>query len=257
MPTDTEILQAARSINKSCPDIARNELLDRVKQDNGWDISNKQVKKVIFQYGLEGDKEPFAPSSATDPHANPPQLPPNALEAQQKYKDESTRMFRLYGRGDYDFGVSPNADQQIKIDIMHERLLKAGSPGPFDQSSKDFLGSAWPLQEMYNSYWAAAQKTKGAVTKEDVGRQLEAEYGVNPLPYVKEPTAELVERRGAIYKEGMMKIKQLMLEKAEVRQYIKVDGRGIPIWDEAVNGEFTMLVVKINKGDGLMEYGTV
>ncbi len=252
LPIDIEILKAARLIYRRNPELPRNDLLEKVKQDNSWDISNKDIKKLLTQYPLDTDTEPAPPSAS--PYSNPPQLPPNALAAQQRYKDDSTRMFKLYGRGEHDYGVSPNSDQQIKIDIMHERLLKAGCPGPFNQESQDFIGTAWPLQELFNCYWAAAQKTGGLVTKEDVGRQLEAEYGINPLPYFKEPTIAEAEKRRAVYKEGMMKIKRKMMKTPEGRGYIPVDGRGNPVWDEAVNGEFTMLVVKINKGNGLTEY---
>jgi len=247
LPSDTDILRAARALHSQSPQISRNELCLKLKQDNNWDtVSNKQIKKILAEYRLDGNAEP----------APPPALPANALAAQHRYKDESTRLFRLYGRGEYDFGVSPNADQQIKIDIMHERLLKAGCPGPFEPDSKAFVGSAWPLQNMYEFYWAAAQKTSGAVTREDVGRQLEAEYGVNPLPYLKEKSAAEIEEQKAVYKEAALKMKRELL-KTEARPYIKTDARGEPLWDESIDGEFVVLVVKINKGDGLTEYNQV
>ncbi|KAI1608819.1 hypothetical protein EDD36DRAFT_94440 [Exophiala viscosa] len=245
LPNDTDILRAARALHSQSPQISRNELCVKLKQDNNWDtVSNKQIKKVLAEYGLDGNAEP----------APPPALPANALAAQQKYKDESTRLFRLYGRGKYDFGVSPNSDQQIKIDIMHQRLLDAGCPGPFDPASKAALGNAWPLQDMYEFYWAAAQKTGGAVTREDVGRQLEAEYGVSPLPYLKEQSLAEIEARKAKFKEAALKLKRELLRTPEGRTYIKTNARGEPLWDESIHGEFVVLVVKINKGDGLTEY---
>lgn len=175
---------------------------------------------------MEGDAEP----------APPPQLPENPLAAQQRYKDESTRIFRLYGRGEHDFGVSPNSEQQIKIDIMHQRLLDAGCPGPFDQATKDTIGSAWPLQDMFRFYWAAAQKTNGAVTREDVGRQLEAEYGVNLLLYWKEPSLAEVEARKAAHKKGSLEVKRELLKTPGARTYIKTNARGEPLWDEDIHG---------------------
>lgn len=41
----------------------------------------------------------------------------DALVAQQRYGDGSTRGFKLYSRRLHDFGPSPNADQCIKIDV--------------------------------------------------------------------------------------------------------------------------------------------
>ena len=46
-----------------------------------------------------------------------PSLPKDAYAAQAKYYDESTRYFILYGRGEYDYGITPNADSQVKIKV--------------------------------------------------------------------------------------------------------------------------------------------
>ncbi|KAK4945778.1 hypothetical protein LTR10_015126 [Elasticomyces elasticus] len=142
-PSDTEILRAARAIRSQFPQISRNELFIKLKQSNNWDaVSNKQIKKLLSEYGLDGSAEP----------APPPALPANALAAQQRYKDESIRIFRLYGRGE---------------------------------------------------------------------------------------------------------LKRELLRTPEGRTYVKTNTRGEPLWDESINGEFVVLVVKINKGDGLTEYGPV
>jgi len=54
-----------------------------------------------------------------------------------------------------------------------------------------------------------------------------------------------------------MDMKRAMLKQPEARKYIPVDARGEPVWDEKKNGQFVVLVVRINKGDGLTEYGQV
>lgn len=43
----------------------------------------------------------------------------------------------------------------------------------------------------------------------------------------------------------------------EARAYVPVDGNGEPAWDESINGEFALIVVKIDKGSGLTEFGRV
>lgn len=43
----------------------------------------------------------------------------------------------------------------------------------------------------------------------------------------------------------------------EARKYIPVDEKGEPIWREEVNGEFVVIVMKIDKGRGLNEFGRV
>lgn len=52
-----------------------------------------------------------------------------------------------------------------------------------------------------------------------------------------------------------MKMQRQMLKHSEGRKYIPVDARGEPIWNEAKNGEFCVLLVKIDKGRGLQEFG--
>ena len=126
IPSDQEVLDAFLKAQEECPDLGRNEVLAKVKSANGWSISNRHLKKVI-----DPDRALKVPVARS-----PIALPSYALAAQQKYKDESTRSFKLYGRGEYEDGVSPNGDQQIKIDIMHQRLLDAKCPGPMDDITK-------------------------------------------------------------------------------------------------------------------------
>lgn len=82
-------------------------------------------------------------------------------------------------------------------------------------------------------------------------------YGVNPIPYLPNLSPEQVEMRKAEYKRGAIQLKRELLKTPEGRQHVRVDRRGEPVWDEAVNGEFVVLVVKTNKGDGLTEFGRI
>jgi hypothetical protein len=56
-----------------------------------------------------------------------------------------------------------------------------------------------------------------------------------------------------MHKRESMKLKREMLKHAEGRRIIPGDAQSEPVWDEAKNGQFVVLVVKINKGDGLTE----
>ncbi|KAF2491925.1 hypothetical protein BU16DRAFT_564406 [Lophium mytilinum] len=175
-------------------------------------------------------------------------------QTQQKYKDESIRCFKIYSRGPYDFGVTPNADMALKIDIAHNRMVKFGRPSGVD--AEIAIGSSWPMQTLWEYYWAAAQMA--GVAKEDVGRQLDAEYGVNPIPFLKKATPEQVEARKATFKIKSMKmLREMWNGVPEAREVIPVDSFGEPIWDESKNGEFVLIVVKIDKESGLKEFGSV
>lgn len=82
-------------------------------------------------------------------------------------------------------------------------------------------------------------------------------YGVDPVPHVPKLTNAQIARQKAEFKKNSMAMKRKMLEQPEGRKYIPADENGEPIWDEKKNGQFVVLVVKINKGDGLTEYGEV
>lgn len=130
---------------------------------------------------------------------------------------------------------------------MHERLLNAGCPGPFSDADAESIGKAWLPQDMLAWYWAAAQQTGGLVTREDCGRQLAAEYGVDALAFYVEPIErEKVERRRR-FKEESMRLKREMLKTGRGKWYIPTDARGEPVWNEAVNGQYVVVVEKIAK----------
>ncbi|KAK4539929.1 hypothetical protein LTR36_009971 [Oleoguttula mirabilis] len=84
-------------------------------------------------------------------------------------------------------------------------------------------------------------------------------YGVNPIPYLPPPPAPAeLEARKAEFRASSMAMKREMLVKlSDARAYIPVDARGELVWSEAEHGEFAVLVVKIDKGRGLQEFGSV
>jgi len=115
-PSDDDIVQAVRAINAQNPAIGRAKLLAQLKSDHNWALSDNRLKKILDQHDLKRVAE-VPKASATI------QIPPNAFAAQQRYKDDGTRCFKLYGRGEYDYGVSPNADMAIMIEVSsHIRI---------------------------------------------------------------------------------------------------------------------------------------
>lgn len=163
-PSDDDIINAVRVINADNPAIGRAKLLSQLKAENSWALSDNRLKKLLDQHALKR----VAEVSKSGIH-----IPVDALAAQERYKDDSRRHFKLYGRGEYDYGVTPNSDMGILIELCHKRLLKQGAPGPYDGATAQAIAESQELQLIYNYYWAAAQKV--GLTKEDVGRQLQAE----------------------------------------------------------------------------------
>ncbi|KAF2832327.1 hypothetical protein CC86DRAFT_366155, partial [Ophiobolus disseminans] len=141
------------------------------------------------------------------------------------------------------------------IGICHDRLCKLGAPGPYTKSKAEAVAKSQELLDIFNYYWAAAQKIE--LSKEDVGRQLQAEYGVDVLPHIPTLTKSQIAHQKAEFKRNSMAMKRQMLKQPEARRVIPVDAKGEPIWDEKQNGQYVVMVTKINKGDGLTEYGNV
>jgi hypothetical protein len=82
-------------------------------------------------------------------------------------------------------------------------------------------------------------------------------YGIDPTSWLLVMTQIQIEHCKAVYNKDSLRMKREMLKHPESRPYIPVDKHGEPIWDEKINGQYTVLVVKINKGDGLTEYGEI
>ncbi|KAI4869399.1 hypothetical protein F4820DRAFT_407288 [Hypoxylon rubiginosum] len=252
-PSDQEVVDLVQRIRREKPDLGRSKILDILKgEPHQWRISEARLKKLVPSVNqLKGlaTKEP------------PPQtgqlcIPDDALAAQHRYMEGSKQAFRIYGRGKYNYGVSLNIDMTIHINIAHKRLRKAGRP--VSDADKREWAAGWSLRCVWDYYVAAA--AKAGVAKEDVGRQLEAEYGV-PWTYMPTPGPELTgpeaEAAKARFKETSLELKRKMRKTEEGRRLIPVDRHGNIIWDEEKNGQFVVIVVKIDKGDGYQEFGTV
>jgi len=56
---------------------------------------------------------------------------------------------------------------------MHDRLVEQGAPGPYPRTTASAIARGTELRTIFDYYWAAGQKV--GLSKEDVGRQLQAE----------------------------------------------------------------------------------
>lgn len=133
-------------------DQGKKKILTQLNAENGWNLSAKEMRErvALMENGKENEKHKNTDTERTvlpkgdektrngDQNTNslvepvidepreisegnmvdtPPRLPCDALKAQIEYKKKSTRTFVLYGRGKYDYGVTPNSDMQIIIDV--------------------------------------------------------------------------------------------------------------------------------------------
>lgn len=80
----------------------------------------------------------------------------------------------------------------------------------------------------------ARQGLQVGLTKEDIGRQIEAAYGVNPVPYLPPPPTKVEKvRRCTEFKKTSMEMnsskKMLKSLPADMARSIPVDARGEPV----------------------------
>lgn len=107
------------------------------------------------------------------------------------------------------------------------------------------------MKTLWDYYRAAAQKA-GNLSREDIALRLEAEYGIDPVPCLPPPLNKEEEaQQKAGFKNKSLETKREMLKHGEAGKYIPVNRKGEPIWDEKKNGQFDLIVVKIDKEDGL------
>jgi hypothetical protein len=115
-PSDEEIVTALQTLHLEHPGLGRAKVLAKLKEENRWTLSDLRLKKVMVKHGA--GRHVKSDVSVAEDAISPIVYPQDALRAQQRYKDESTRCFKLYSKGPYDFGVTPNSDQAIKIDVI-------------------------------------------------------------------------------------------------------------------------------------------
>jgi hypothetical protein len=124
-PNDAALLAALKSFRAQNPAMARAKVLQELRVNCGWMLSEKRLKTCMDTNHLNTEeiesrkiKETEAKSkSVEDGESRLPKLPLNPLKAQLKYKDESQRYIILYGSGEYNYGITPNSDMGIFIGV--------------------------------------------------------------------------------------------------------------------------------------------
>ena len=216
IPSDDEVVNVVNRLRQEQPDIGRAKMLAVLRDQHNWRISEARLKKLIPTVNQ-------IKASTTNAQLG---IPENALEAQNRYRERSTRTFRIFSRKEHNYGVSLNADTAIQLDIAYDRLARV--PRSNSEEDKRILASAWPLQCIWDYYVAAGRKA--GVSKEDVGLQLEAEYGVpwryppTPKPEMTGPQAEAMKAK---FKQESLKLKLKMMKTVPgAREYFLTDAKG-------------------------------
>ncbi|KAF9023652.1 hypothetical protein BDZ89DRAFT_1069664 [Hymenopellis radicata] len=287
VPTDKQVLLALDQL-KTLP--GRPKLLALLKSDNSWSLSDARLRKLINQ--REQEKKPrqrppgilpyndlheikdfakryhcLACGSSPELHTNrkvqavivadrikalpPPSLPNDALAAQLQFFEDSTRVFILYGRGKFNYAATPNASVGIMLALCRNRMLEFLKihPSPSTLNKNPFVHT------LFEYYEAAG--IKAGLPAEDVGRQFEAEWGVNPLEFRTEEEKSLQYR--AFYnewKEERHKLAtirmntSLFYSSSTQPETFKLDENGFVAYDVRVNGRFALIITKVDKRTG-------
>ena len=125
---------------------------------------------------------------------SPPEIPENAIAAQLKYREESTRQLIIYGRGQYNFGITPNSQDGIHYTVRYSHVLSGfgretyyscmpiqtifgrySKRLPYNVAKEDQrkIANAPDMRMIWEFYEQSAQQA--GVSREDVGKQFEAE----------------------------------------------------------------------------------
>lgn len=124
--------------------------------------------------------------------------------------DKSTRTFKVYGCGEYNYGVSLNAEMAVLFNIAYQRIKKA--PRPKTENEQRAFAAVPVMQTIWEYYIAVANKV--GPTKPEIGAQFEMEYGVSWTFMTKakpEGTGREAENFKAKHKEGSLKVMREML----------------------------------------------
>ncbi|KAK0200700.1 hypothetical protein DFS33DRAFT_1490081 [Desarmillaria ectypa] len=196
--------------------LGRLKMLNVMRSKNNWALSKARLKRLLTEanggatpihqdYFEPGDIDlPTSPNATYEPEERsdlpPPVLPANPLAAQLRFHRKSTRFFVLYGRGEYDYAVTPNSTIGIILSVRVILVLNEESPSlhrayqtflcrlfkflkrkrmPLSMDQQRALNETRGVQTIFEYYEASGEKA--GIPVSDVGRQFEAEYGSNPL----------------------------------------------------------------------------
>jgi hypothetical protein len=108
-PDNATLLAAVKSFQAQNLAMGCAKVLEELKAYYGWELSKMRLKKCMNTYHLNTEENE---SKIEEAEARPPKLPPNPLQAQLKCVD-----MVLYGRGECNFGVTPNPDMGPVLDV--------------------------------------------------------------------------------------------------------------------------------------------
>ncbi|KAK0433196.1 hypothetical protein EV421DRAFT_1910345 [Armillaria borealis] len=288
VPTDEQVLSEIKTFTVP---LGRLKMLNAMRSKNNWVLSDTRLKRLLAEandsatpthqdssepvdivslltaYG-NAVSVPWTQDLPTRPNATyepderfdlpPPILPANPLAAQLQFYEESTRFFILYGRGEYDYAVTINSDVGIILLTFQERLLGflKGKRTPLSVDQQRALNENGGVQTMFEYYEAAGKKA--GIPASDVGRQFEAEYGINPLRWRTKEQNDPAWRKAydgakeAIHKKHTIPILKAMNQSQVVpRGMIPVDKSGNPVYDPKINGRFSLIITKVSKATGM------
>ncbi|PBK69322.1 hypothetical protein ARMSODRAFT_1004112 [Armillaria solidipes] len=291
IPTDEQVLGDLDNYKES---LGRSKILDGMRSKNNWSLSDARLKRLMskkdssrsravprvtgsvdfseadnsllltYSNALTQYRSDFpvlldSPcsqvSEATD--IPPPSLPKDALGAQLRFFNNNPRhFFILYGRGEYDYAAGHNTQISMLHMIIQKRILEliTGKSRPLSEEDQAMM-NRWAGVQTFFEYYEAAGK-KAGLPASDVGRQFEAEYGVNILarrtPEQNDPRWRNAYDRAkeSIHKRYMLPILKQLSQHPKTRGTVPVDSNGEPIYDPKVHGRFAFIITKVSKKTG-------
>jgi hypothetical protein len=128
-PDDATLLVALQSLRIEQPAIGRAKVLQQLRLDNGWQLSEKRLKACMDTHHLNTEEIELRKVKESEEKTEKevlPTLPAFPLQEQLRYRLISKRYFILYGTGEYDFGVTPNMDMAVVFEVRFSVYGKTG-----------------------------------------------------------------------------------------------------------------------------------
>jgi len=148
IPSSEDVASAVAIIRRSAPTLGISKVLAALKAEHGdWCLSETRLRKIMRENDL-ALPHPSTPSNTnqavprTDTasivggnpgapdffspnlHAPSPVLPTHPRQEQLRYQNESTRCYKIYGRGDrWDYGVTWNATMGMMVQASRHHLV--------------------------------------------------------------------------------------------------------------------------------------
>lgn len=131
-PTDNQVIEAWLALLKSGRNLGRAKALATLRAGNDWDLGSKRFKQLIAAASARqnvGDATEDDAAAGAGQHLDtsntaftPIVLPKDPHAALLRCIAEGRWRFKIYGRGQYDYGVDMPVEQRVAFEVSSKEV---------------------------------------------------------------------------------------------------------------------------------------